>query len=364
MSEIFARDAHAGKTPAVSQENDALINRLAQESLTKSDLLSNTAAPNSLAYRYGIVTAKGIGNIPAGMLHAAEEDIKHPLQTLEMIGSAALMGAALKVVLPEAGPAGKIAGAAIGAYFTYKAATPFVDAYKHATYAKTMGDLDLAARHIGDAGGSFIVNSAVSGLGYKLGSAGAERVLMSQSMDGFANVKQQFWDGVSNKAGQLSDALGITTSAEPTIQGASSTASLRPLKAGEVQKFAPSNRLEPQGVLKGEVPSNEAMDITIQLKSKGTDLEMERALKRIALGRQNPMTDGEFADKFGSTQESLNEVSSFAKEHGLKVSEADLRSGRVVLSGTAGDFSSAFQTKIKEYDINGSLVRGREGALT
>jgi kumamolisin len=363
MVENFAGDSHISKQASADPpEKVQLINQLAMEMASSSkDALSSPAAPNTLIGRYGLVTVKGIGNLPSGILHAGEDAINHPLRTLETVGSAALMGAALKTILPETGNAGKIAGLAIGAYFTYQSARPFVESYKMAGQARTMKDIDVAAVHLGDVGGSFIVNSAIAGAGYKLGAAGAERVLLRPELDGFADMKQAFWDGVGEKTGRLTDALGITSTPEPVKTAAAVKIDPR---MGEVQKFMPSDRTAPEGTLKGEVPDSEKMHITIQLKSRSSDLAMDRALKRIALGRAQPMTDAEFSAKFGASQESLDAVTKFANENGLAVRESNLASGRVVLSGTAGKMSEAFQTKINNYDLDGFEYTGREGALT
>jgi kumamolisin len=75
------------------------------------------------------------------------------------------------------------------------------------------------------------------------------------------------------------------------------------------------------------------------------------------------MNDAQFTEKFGATQESLDEVAKFAKDHNLQLSEANLSSGRVVLKGTAGQFSDAFDTKLNTYDLNGNTYTGREGSL-
>lgn len=349
---------------ASEADNDALINKLAMEMVSSKDLLKPVAAPSSLLGRYGLVTVKGIANVPGGIVNAAEDSIKNPVKTLEMIGSAAVMGAALKVILPEAGPSGKIAAGLIGAYFTYKAAEPVVNTYKFAARAKTMNDIDLAAKNLGNIGGEFIVHSGISALGYKLGSAGAEHVLLSERLDGFANAKQAFWDGVGDKtskaAGRLVEALGVSSSPEPVLRAGS--LSLEPHVPG-TQRLAATDKLPPSGVLTGNADMAKPMDITVQLKSKASDLAMDRALKRIALGRQNPLSDLQFNEKFGASQESLLELTKFANENGLKVASADLSSGRVVLSGNTGDFSKAFQTKLSNYDLGGLSVRGRSGAL-
>ncbi len=363
MVENFALAAKLDANASADQDKDALINKLAREMVSAKDALSPAAAPDSLLGRYGLVTLKGIGNVPQGMLHAVEDNINNPLKALETVASAAAMGIVLKTVLPEAGPAGKIAGAALGAYFTYKSAEPVIQAYKYAGQAKSMVDIDLAATHLGDIGGSFIVNSAIAAAGYKLGAAGAERVLLSEKLDGFANVKQAFWDGVYNKTssltGRLTDAIGITGNMEPVKT--SGSLSLDPRGSS---RYLPSERpAPPPGVLKGELDTSAPMDITVQLRSKASDLTMDRTLKRIALGRQAPLSDQQFMDKFGASEQSLSELSKFASNNGLKISEADLRSGRVVLSGETGSFARAFQTNLSQYDLHGLSIRGREGAL-
>ena len=360
MVENFALDANLNKgAAAADQDKDALINKMARDMVMSKDALGPAAAPDSLIGKYGLVTLKGIGKVPEGVVHAVQDNIEHPMKALETVASAAVMGVVLKTVLPETGTAGKIAGVALGAYFTYKSAEPVIATYKFAGQAKTMHDIDLAASHLGDIGGSFIVNSAIAGAGYKLGAAGAERVLLSERMDGFANAKQAFWDGVANKTGRITDTMGITTPPEPI----KTAGSLNFTPRAGTEQFLPSNKTAPDGVLKGAVESTAPMDITIQLKSKSSDLVMDRTLKRIALGRQAPLTESQFVEKFGSSQESLMEVTKFANDHGLKVTQSDLRSGRVVLSGNAGQFSTAFQTRLGEYDVNGLTVRGREGAL-
>ncbi len=362
MTEKFAGDASLSKNAAADSEKEALINKLAKEMIGGDQTIGAVAAPNSLIGKYGLATLKGLENVPAGVVHAVKDNIDHPMKALETVASAAAMGIVLKTVLPETGSAGKIAGVALGAYFTYKSAEPVINTYKFVGHAKTMDDINLAGRNLGDIGGSFIVNSAIAGAGYKLGAAGAERVLLSERMDGFANAKQAFWDGIAKKGNQFTDAIGVTTPSESlrTAQSLNFTP-----RTGTERFYGSERGAAPLGATKTAEPvdPNAAMDVTIQLKSKGTDLSMDRTLKRIALGRQSPLSDTQFLEKFGATEESLVEVKKFATQHGLNVSEADLRSGRVVLSGRTANFSDAFQTKLENFDVNGMSFRGREGSL-
>jgi hypothetical protein len=137
----------------------------------------NAAAPSDKFSRYVAVTAKGVDNLPEGVLRAGADAFAHPVDTAMMVGESAVMGAVLKTILPKGGPAGLIAGAAIGGYFLYEAGKPIGDAYSKAGNAKTMGDLNAAGHELGDAGGAFLTNSAISMGGYRLGAGLANKVL-------------------------------------------------------------------------------------------------------------------------------------------------------------------------------------------
>ncbi|MBX9686575.1 MAG: S53 family peptidase [Candidatus Obscuribacterales bacterium] len=352
------KTAADAKTPS----QDALINHLAKDLLAPraGHLMSFQDAPDNATTRLGLVTLQGLENIPRGIKNAVVHDFTHPAETLETLGTAAGMAVVLKTVLPEGGLAGKLAGAAIGTYFTYKAAEPILDSYKKAHKAQTLNQLDLASKQFGDAGGAFIVNSAVAAVGYKLGSQVTDRVLSSRSFDGFADSKAKFY---KNLGSRLSDSLGITSPKEvfPLVESKSSltTPNLEPRV-----KFTPSEKQAPAGELKGEVDPAASMEVTVMLKSRGSDLRMERTLARIAQGRQAPLSDADFAKEFGAKPESLDAINKFANDYGLKVSESDLKSGRVVLNGSAGDFSKAFDTRLSVYENAGVRFRGREGSLT
>lgn len=345
--------------------NDAVLRQVAG----KNDLLDSIAAPDSKIAKYGLVTGKGIEKLPSGVWNAAVHSATHPLETLETLGAAAAMGVVLKTVLPETGAAGKIAAGAIGLYFTYQAARPVMDAYKEAGNAKTMADIDSAATKLGNAGGEFIVSSAIAAVGYKVGAGVTERVLLSERLDGFANAKQAFWDGMQDKivkAGtSVTEAVGLTKTAEPVKLAESVSLDPRMQLRDGYSRYLPSEKKAPNAAtLLGEVAPGAEMEATVMLKSKATDLAVDRALRRIKAGQRGFFTESEFIEKFGASEEAMAEVSKFAKTNNLKVADADMRSGRVVLKGTASDFTTAFHTQLNEYrSSTGITFRGREGAL-
>ncbi len=352
----------------------------------KKDALLPDKAPDSLVARYGLLALKGAENLPSGMLHAAQEDLQHPMQTLTMVGVSAGLGALVKTVLPKTGTYGKVAGVAIGTYLAYRASEPFRDAITIAGQAKNMDELDVAAKFLGDAGGSLIVNAAISGAAYKLGGMGAEKFLMQPkpgpvlppNPDGLSSTPKieptptpntppvdttPVPNKVEPRGGWWTTAVAPRLPATLSIGGSGGTRMTFDPRLAGLERFSSSDQTPPPGEPVKLADKSSELNITVQLKSKASDQEMEQTLRDIALGRRAPLTEQEYIDKFGAKKEALDEVTKFAQAYGLKVSEADMRSGRVVLSGTAEAFSEAFKTKIFEYSVNGEKVRARDGAL-
>lgn len=369
MAEIKNDSAQKQDKPQENADHqDALINRMIKDQLigtngsNGSDLLSFDKAPTNQLNKYATVTLQGLSKMPEGMLLAAKHNVDNPLQALETLGMGAATAVALKTILPEGGMAGKLAGAAIGVYFTYKAAEPIMDGYKKAGSATSMRELNSASTQIGYASGQFLVDTAIAATGYKVGAHYTGRVLSSQPMDGFADAKANFYDKLGSGARSLTDSIGFTK----RVPGPDATPT--PQVAGNIEprmQFAASERATPQGFLKGEVDPAKPMELSVILKSKGTELRMNRTLERIAQGRQQPLTDAQMLDQFGASKESLAALEKFATDHGLTVGDANLTSGRVVIKGTAGQLSDAFQTRLAAYESHsGEAFTGREGSLS
>lgn len=193
--------------PDAKPDDNALINQLARD-MVAQPLLKLDAAPDSSAARMGIAAANGLLHLPEGVWHSVVHNVEHPLEALGTVGMGVGLGLVLKTVLPKSGWAGKIAGAAIGGYFTFKAAEPMLDALGKANRATTLGELDLAGAQMGEAGGSFLVNSVLAYGGYKLGAAGAERFVLSRP--GFVEGRANFYDKIETGARNISNVVGIT----------------------------------------------------------------------------------------------------------------------------------------------------------
>lgn len=357
MAEII--ESPKGEAP--EKAADALIVKMVQDKLLdkeNKDLLNWDRTPDNKITRYGMATVQGLGYLPQGLKNSVVHNITHPLDAATTFGMGAGMAFVLKTVLPEGGLAGKLAAAGIGIYFTAEAAKPMYHAYQKAGNALSMKDLDQASREIGNAGGAFIVDTGIAAAGFKVGGHYTGRLLASKSMDGFADMKANFYEGLSKQYGTVRETVGMGKGAEPGPK-------IFEAVNHDALRFLPSDRKPAQGFVKGHVDANAEMDVAIILKSKASDLKFNRTLTRIAEGKQSPLTDAQILEQFGSTDQSLKAVTQFAKDNGLTVTEANLTSGRVVIRGKTSQFTDAFQTRLTEFEgPGGEIFRAREGSLT
>ena len=325
-----------------------------------SDIKVGLSGPLGGAARIAATTLDGVIHTPEGLLDAAKYELNHPLEALKTVAGSAALAAALKVVLPEAGPVGKIAGLAMGAWFVAGAAPRFLHAYEDGLKAETWDDMHAAGKQWGDAAGQLAVNSALGMAGYKIGAGITGNILARESFDNFADLKQNIWN---NATDSFKSAYGFDT----TIPTASSVG-MRPNYSldGESAKLLDSSHSAPVGKEIGPTDGNTPMSATVMLTSKASLLKMDRYIARMAQGNAPALTDANnaFEDQFGAKPESLEAVKAFALKNNLAVEEADLRSGRVFLTGKTSDFQKAFNVVIKDYESADGTVKGTQVAVS
>lgn len=311
--------------------------------------------------RIALTTADGIYHAPAGIQHALSYQISHPMEALETVASSAAFAAALKIALPEAGPVGKIAGLALGAYFVGTAAPEFINAYKTGLNAKTWSEIDKSGQQWGDSAGHLGVNMGLGYVGFKIGTGITGNILARESFDKFADVKQNFWDKTTDRARGL---LRLDT----TVPTASSVG-LKPnfVTDGDKVKLIDSLQAAPADArVIGAANLEAPMNATVMMKSNATVLMMDRYINRMANGKASALTDegGAYEKKFGSSQQSLDAVTDYAKQHNLTVAESDLRSGRVLLTGRTADFQNAFSVDLLKYASDDGVHIGHTQAVS
>jgi kumamolisin len=347
-------------------QNDAARQHLGEQAFS----LDNIVAPISKVDRYIDVTGNGLHQLPGAVENSFVNTITHPLELAEMVGTSAAMGAVLKAVLPEGGPAGLIAGTAVGAYFLYQSGKPMADAYSKAGSARTTGDLYAASTELANASGDFAVNSAISVGGYRLGAGAANKFLMTESMDGYAVAKNNFWNSVNDRLASFKvpgtvPVEGLPADATPAEKFAARSLGIasRIKIEGDRASLLYTDRAAPAANLVGEINPAENIAVTVLTKTKGSKFLMDRYNDRIARGA-SPLTDAQIEAKFGTDSVASEAVHKFAADHGLSVVDQTKESGRIFLEGPADRMQTAFGTSLQQFEQNGVNFRGRAGTLS
>jgi len=318
------------------------------------------ALPDSKWDRAGVILQEGGQNILPGIGHAIMDDIEHPWRTAGMLAGSGALGAATKVLLPERGMVSQIGIGVLTACFVGSTAYGIYETMHKGVNAKNRQQLDAAGHELGDVGGSLLVNGVLSGATYGLGRWGGGKLLLSERMDGFADAKANFWGTADNPLNLKGNLASDGVSKAGTVGVAS-----RLQVEGDTAKLLFTDRKAPQGILKGEVDGNAPLDISVYLKSKATDLRLERYLARMGQGKASPLSQAEYAERFGSEQSSLDKLTQFAQDNSLTIKSHDLTSGRVEMTGSAGDMQKAFGVRLQEFEHpSGATFRGRQGMIS
>jgi kumamolisin len=301
--------------------------------------------PPSKWDQFKAITEEGIKDIPAGVLHTLE----HPGSLIENGLISAGIGFAGKILLPEAGPLGRIAAIGLGAYFTTQMTKPIVHAYQ--TGFQT-GNIETAGRELGDTVGGMAVALPVGIYGYKVGAGLGARAMMSSSMDGFADLKAGVLNPINDK---LSTAIfrGESTGARFSVQA-----------DGKALLLGSQRQTPLHATLQGDVSATQEINVNVMLKSKASDLKMDRMNARISAGQRGSVSDAELLQKFGADEKGVSALQKFAGENGLKIAAHDEASSLFRLEGTAQQMEKAFGAHLQEYKNGaGRTFRARSGMI-
>jgi kumamolisin len=140
--------------------------------------------------------------------------------------------------------------------------------------------------------------------------------------------------------------------------------SSRMIKVGERAEFLETRRTAAAGVRVGLSDPDAFISVTVMVKSRASEDEMNQTLSGITSGQQKPLTDTEFSARFGADLQSMKRVEKFAQASGLQVQSADSRSGQIKLAGTVRDFSKAFAVQLDDYRDGIAIIRERRGNIS
>jgi kumamolisin len=135
------------------------------------------------------------------------------------------------------------------------------------------------------------------------------------------------------------------------------------MNAGQKQtKLAGSTKHRlPNAEVVGEVPSAEfRVTVTVRRSNELPSIEAQSKQKP---GERTYMTHAEHAEKHGADPADIAKVESFARENGLRVTNANASQRTVTLSGSAAAYGKAFGVELKMYKTGAVAYRGREGDI-
>jgi len=115
----------------------------------------------------------------------------------------------------------------------------------------------------------------------------------------------------------------------------------------------------------GELDFSASIEVSIRLRS-GSPIALPSGedIGVLPINRREYMSPKSYDDQFGASASDLDQVRSFAREHGLR--EVGQISGNRILqfAGSAEQMSRAFGTQLWRYQFPGGEYRGREGTLS
>ena len=104
--------------------------------------------------------------------------------------------------------------------------------------------------------------------------------------------------------------------------------------------------------------------VTIQVRSQARPRELDDAFNQMTqqpIDQREYLSHAQLTKRFGASAKDLDAVEDFAGRFGLSVVHRDPGNQALVLSGRVDDLSKAFQVKLYEYRLAGSIFRGRTG---
>jgi kumamolisin len=129
----------------------------------------------------------------------------------------------------------------------------------------------------------------------------------------------------------------------------------RPLKGSERQPLLGARST-------GKADPTERLEVTVLLRRRQPDVLKDRVRKlanREHVGQH--LSREAFAQQFGADDADIAAVRAFARTHNLAVVQEHASRRTVVLSGTVGQFNSAFGVDLQRFEYPGGSYRGRTG---
>jgi len=114
--------------------------------------------------------------------------------------------------------------------------------------------------------------------------------------------------------------------------------------------------------LEGPAPPDEAVQITISLRRRtdGPPLPDLGAIGATPFSERTPLSDEEFAAKYGASPDDMAKVEKFVRDSGLKIVESNAARRSVVATGTVAQMNKAFAVDLARYTAEAAPHGRRE----
>ena len=114
----------------------------------------------------------------------------------------------------------------------------------------------------------------------------------------------------------------------------------------------------------GMADPSERLEVTLLLR-RGHPDQMNERVRRLARGEQvgRLLSRQEFHQQFAAAANDIAAVRAFARSHSLAVVQEHPGRSTVILSGTVGQFSTAFGVELHRFQYPGGSYRGRIGEI-
>ncbi len=128
-------------------------------------------------------------------------------------------------------------------------------------------------------------------------------------------------------------------------------------------KLADSNKAAPQNAT-AVAPTNpeERFQVTVRVKRRSPLPPLAITADSAPVAAAKPRA--QFEQDHGARPEDLDTIAAFAEEYGLAVVEKSVPRRSVILSGTAAQFSKAFEVQLHDYKHAAGNFRGRAGEIS
>jgi kumamolisin len=118
---------------------------------------------------------------------------------------------------------------------------------------------------------------------------------------------------------------------------------------------------------KGRADPQQTAQVTLHLKSKMSDAEMERFVNDLSakpIAERHYLSREQLAEMRGASPEDIARVQAFASRYHLAVVETNPAARTVTVSGTLADLQAAFGVELHNYQGDGATFRDHNGSVS